>query len=88
MREIQRMMGLTDSIMWISWIIQRAFIILFCSSINTIGLVVRLVIRCVAKIGHTSSVILIVKHSNLHGLVTSVPKNLAQSVGNLSVNIY
>lgn len=38
MREIQRMMGLTDTIMWLSWIIQRSSIIIACSALNTIGL--------------------------------------------------
>ncbi|KAL5259612.1 hypothetical protein ACHWQZ_G009905 [Mnemiopsis leidyi] len=40
MREIQRMMGLADSMMWISWIVQRGFIVIFCSAICTISLVV------------------------------------------------
>ncbi|XP_063679634.1 phospholipid-transporting ATPase ABCA1-like [Bolinopsis microptera] len=34
MREIQRMMGLTDTIMWLSWIIQRSLIIIACSALN------------------------------------------------------
>ena len=40
MREIQRMMGLTDTIMWLSWIIQRSSIIIACSALNTLVLMV------------------------------------------------